>query len=211
VTLQSWLIYLTLAVAAASTPGPAVLLITTNTTLYGFRKTVYTALGNIFALFCMGIITISGLGLVLNTSLFIFDLVRYLGAAYLVYLGIRLFLQKRQGVAEESKRDFVTDVSSLKLFVQAFCVAFSNPKAIIFLTALFPQFVTINDPLLPQFILLISTLMIVSFSFLMFYSFLAGKLTGWLNISNNRSLISRSSGLLFIGLGLLLGISSGRQ
>jgi len=207
VTLQSWLIYLTLAAAAAATPGPAILLITTNATLYGFKKTVYTALGNICALFCMGVITISGLGIVFSTSLFVFDLVRYLGAAYLVYLGLRLFFQKNKSSLKAGKQRIASDVSSFKLFIQAFGVAASNPKAIIFLTALFPQFVVVDEPLLFQFFLLITTLMTVSFSFLMLYSFLAGKVGGWLNISSNRTLMSRTSGIFFISIGLLMGIS----
>ncbi len=150
-TLQSWVIYLTLAVIAAATPGPAILLITTNATTYGWRRSIYTALGNIFGLFCMGIITISGLGVVLSTSLFIFDLVRYIGAAYLIYLGVRLFFQKSGSFSDLKSESSAPYVSSLRLFVQAFGVAVSNPKAIIFLTALFPQFVNINEPLLIQF------------------------------------------------------------
>jgi len=210
VALHSWLIYLTLAIIAAATPGPAILLITTNATLYGCRKAVYTALGNIFGLFCMGIITISGLGVVLDTSVFIFNLVRYIGAAYLIYLGIRLFFQKSGSFSMEKNKCIAPKVSPVRLFVQAFGVAVSNPKAIIFLTALFPQFVNIEEPLLFQFVVLISTLMTVSFCFLMFYGFLARKAKNWLNMSNRNRLISRTSGALFMGIGVILGVSSGR-
>ena len=87
-TIQSWLMYLVLVIIATSTPGPAVLFIMTNSTLHGWRKATFSALGNIVGLLCMGILTVAGLGAILNTSEIIFNVVKYFGAAYLIYLGI---------------------------------------------------------------------------------------------------------------------------
>lgn len=92
-TIQSWLLYLTFVVIATATPGPAVLFITTHSMMYGWRKTVFAAFGNIVGLFCLGIIAITGLGAVLKTSELVFSVVKYLGAAYLVFLGIKMFFQ----------------------------------------------------------------------------------------------------------------------
>ena len=92
-TIQSWLMYLMLVIVATSTPGPAVLFIMTNTSLYGWRKATFAALGNITGLFCMGILTVAGLGAILSASEIIFNVVKYFGAAYLIYLGIKLFFQ----------------------------------------------------------------------------------------------------------------------
>ncbi len=206
--VQSWLIYLALAVIAAATPGPAILLITTNATLYGWRRTVYNALGNVFGLFSIGICTISGLGVILSKSLIVFNVIKYVGAAYLIYLGIRLFVQKNNYVSEEGQGARLVEMTRFKLFAQAFAVAVSNPKAIIFLTALFPQFINIDQPLPFQFIVLIATLMTVSFAFLMLYGFLATKATNWFKKSDNSKLVSRTSGMLFIMIGILLGSSS---
>ena len=208
-TLHSWFLYLTLAVMAAATPGPAILLITTNSALYGCRKAVLTALGNISGLFCMGIITITGLGMVLSTSLVIFDLMRYLGAAYLIFLGFRLLRQKSGGFSKQRDERGVVDISGGRLYLQGFGVALSNPKAILFLTALFPQFVSVDEPLMVQFAILIATLMVVSFSFLMLYALLARQAQGWLNTPGNRRRLSRTSGVFFVGIGCLLA-SSGR-
>ena len=87
-TLQSWLMYLALVFVATSTPGPAVLFIMTNATLHGWRKAVFAALGNIAGLLCLGIIAVTGLGTILNTSEIIFNMIKYMGAAYLIYLEI---------------------------------------------------------------------------------------------------------------------------
>jgi len=85
-TIQSWLMYLTLVIVATATPGPAVLFIITNSTLHGWRKAVFAAFGNIFGLFCLGIIAVTGLGTILKTSEIMFNIIKYAGAAYLIYL-----------------------------------------------------------------------------------------------------------------------------
>ena len=209
-TIQSWLMYLTLVIVATATPGPAVLFIMTNSTLHGWRKASFAALGNIFGLFCLGIIAVTGLGTILKTSENIFNIIKYAGAAYLVYLGLKLIFQKNFDFTAVKSHLISRDVSSLKIFFKALGVALSNPKAIIFLTALFPQFVNINKALIPQFSMLIITLMVFSFFFLMFYALLAHQVNAWLNKPNRITAFNRSSGTIFIGFGVLLATSSNR-
>ncbi len=209
-TIQSWLMYLMLVIVATSTPGPAVLFIMTNSTLYGWRKATFSALGNITGLFCMGILTVAGLGAILNASEIIFNVVKYFGAAYLIYLGIKLFFQKGLDFQSAQSHLIAADVPSIKIYFQAFGVAVSNPKAIVFLTALFPQFLNINEPLIPQFFILISTLMTLSFTFLMLYALMADKVKTWLAKSSRVRIVSRASGAIFIGFGVLLATSSNK-
>ncbi len=209
-TIQSWLMYLTLVIVATATPGPAVLFIMTNSTLHGWRKAAFAALGNIFGLFCLGIIAVTGLGTILNTSEIIFNIIKYAGAAYLIYLGLKLIFQKSFDFNTMQNQLISTDVSSQKIFFQAFGVAMSNPKAIVFLTALFPQFLDINEALIPQFSMLIATLMIFSFSFLMFYALLAHNVKTWLSKANRIKVVNRTSGSIFIGFGVLLATSSNK-
>ena len=208
--IQSWLMYLALVIVATSTPGPAVLFIMTQSTLHGWRKAFFSALGNITGLFCMGLITVTGLGEILNTSELIFNIVKYFGAAYLIYLGIRLFFQKGLDFHSAQNHHITANVPSSKIFFQAFGVAASNPKAIVFLTALFPQFLNINAPLIPQFFILIFTLMTLSFSFFMLYALLAHKAKIWLAKSNRARIVSRTSGAIFVGFGVLLATSSNK-
>ena len=202
--------YLTLVLVATSTPGPAVLFIMTNSTLHGWRKASFAALGNIVGLFCLGIIAVSGLGAILNTSVIIFNVIKYAGAAYLIYLGLKLIFQKSEDFSALKNQLVPTDVSSKKIFFQAFGVALGNPKAIVFLTALFPQFININEDLIPQFSILIITLMLFSFSFLMSYALLAHKAKIWLTKPNRIKSVNRTSGSIFIGFGILLATSSNK-
>ena len=78
-TIESWMIYFALVIVATATPGPAVLFIITNSTLHGWKKAIYAALGNIIGLFCLGIIAITGLGTILNTSVTLFNIIKYAG------------------------------------------------------------------------------------------------------------------------------------
>ena len=89
-------------------------------------------------------------------------------------------------------------------------VALSNPKAIVFLTALFPQFLTIDKPLAPQFFLLVGTLMVFSCGFLMGYALLAHRVRVWLIAPGREAAVRRAGGAVFIGFGLLLAVSSNR-
>ena len=209
-TIQSWIIYLTFVLVATATPGPAVLFITTNSMLHGWQKSIFAALGNIVGLFCLGIIAITGLGAILKTSVVIYSVVKYVGAAYLVFLGLKMFFQGNTEFKELNPIGKPATISSQKLFLQAFGVAISNPKAIMFLTALFPQFIDIGTPVIQQFSVLIITLMAFSFSFLLFYSVLAHQAKGWLSKPRRLKAVNRMSGTIFIGFGIILATSTNK-
>jgi len=209
-SLESWVIYLTLVVAATATPGPAVLFIVTNSALYGWKKATYIALGNITGLMLLGVVAISGLGTILNTSVTIFNVIKYFGAVYLFYLGLKLIFQKSSGSIATDEQTIPSGIKSNKLFLQALLVAVSNPKAIVFLTALFPQFVNTNRPLLSQCFALLMILMLFSFSFLTLYAFLAQRTKNWLGESDRIKYFNRSSGAVFLGFGVLLATSSNK-
>lgn len=203
-TLQSWSIYLILVAIATSTPGPAVVYIVTNSSLYGAKKAVFAALGNILGLLCLGTLAISGLGTILHTSAYLFSLIKYAGAAYLVYLGIRMIIQSNGEIQSQMVDHRIANISSVKLFLQAFGIAVSNPKAIVFLTALLPQFIAVEYPIIPQFAALIGVLMLSSFMFLMLYAQMASRAKVWFKNSRRDTTIKRASGSLFVGMGFLL-------
>lgn len=211
-SLESWLLYLSFVFIATATPGPAVFFIMTKSSLHGWKKAGFSALGNICGLFILGLIAVTGLGAVLKASEHLFNLVKYAGAAYLIYLGLVQFFQKQDPsigpidtLENKGKRP---EISSFKIFIQALGVAISNPKAIVFLTALFPQFILIDQALIPQFMRLVMTLMAFSFSFLMFYAFLAHTAKNWLAAPARQKWFSRASGSAFIGFGVLMAASS---
>jgi len=207
-TIHAWAMYLVLVLVATSTPGPAVLFIITNSTLHGWRKAIFAALGNIVGLFLLGVTAVTGLGTILQASEILFSMIKYAGAAYLIYLGCKMIFQKHTDFEAIQDQVFSKNVSSKKIFFKALGVALSNPKAIVFLTALFPQFINTNNALIPQFSMLIGALMIFSFSFLMSYALLAHNAKHWLSHSGRVKMFNRISGSIFIGFGLLLAATS---
>ncbi len=209
-TIHSWIIYITFVLVATATPGPAVLFITSISMLHGWQKSIFAAFGNIVGLFCLGIIAITGLGALLKTSIEIYSFVKYAGAAYLVFLGFKMFFQGNTEFKELNPIGNTASISSQKLFLQAFGVAISNPKAIVFLTALFPQFIDIRTPVIQQFSVLIMTLMAFSFSFLLFYSVLAHQAKGWLSKPRRQKKVNRISGIIFMGFGIILASSTNK-
>ena len=207
-TTESWVIYLALVVAACATPGPAVLFAITTSTTQGWGKALFAAAGNIFGLLLLGIVAITGLGTLLDVSVTLFNIVKYSGAAYLIYMGIKLILSSSSGGGGIDAQYSSRNTSSQKLFFQAMTVAISNPKAVVFLTALLPQFMDVETALLPQFSQLIGTLMLFSFLFLMAYALLAYRIKDWLRKPGSGNTFNRISGSIFVGFGLLLAASS---
>lgn len=209
-TTETLLIYLTLVLAVTSTPGPAVLFIMSNTLSHGWEKSIIIALGNILGLLFVGIISVTGLGIIVQSSEYVFNIIKYAGAMYLIYLGIKLILKKEFALKNIEDKNLHINISSKKVFLQAFIVAISNPKVIVFLTALFPQFIIIENDLIPQFSILIAIYMFSSFLCLMIYALLAYRAKNWLNKESRVKAMNRTSGTIFIGFGTLLALSTNK-
>ncbi len=205
--MHTWLLYLALVLVATATPGPAVLFAMTNATLYGQRKAIFAAFGNISGLLLLGSVAVTGLGVLLSASALAFNLIKYAGAAYLVYLGIRQILHSGLSLNLSQDQSQQREKPARKIYLQALGIALSNPKAIVFLTALFPQFIHVEQPLFPQFLVLMATLMFFSFWALFFYALLACKAKLWLLKPAHMKNFNRVSGGIFIGFGALLATS----
>lgn len=200
--LSTWLLFVSVAFIATFSPGPAVLLAVSNSLRFGLRTMFYSTLGNELGLLVIASITILGLGAVLSTSTTLFFILKMIGAGYLIYLGIRqwrstkaFFLQEADQSHQQVQRDGVS-------FTQGFLVATTNPKAILFFTALLPQFISLDKPLILQFSILIATFSFCSTCALIGYGFLAYRSKKWFSIEKRTSLFNRIFGGVFIALGI---------
>jgi threonine/homoserine/homoserine lactone efflux protein len=205
---DSWILFASIAFIATITPGPAILLVTTHSVTFGTRCSIATMLGNVSGLFIMSLLSVMGLSAVILHSAPIFFLVKMAGAFYLVYLGLKLWrhgfgLEELRSVQSESvqRRPRMT-----KLYVNGLFVALSNPKAIAFTTALFPQFILPEQPIVLQFSILIMTFMFLSFACLFAYAVMAAE-------TKNRSahiklpgIMSKVFGGAFLGSGVFLAL-----
>ena len=202
--LSTWLLFLSIALVAIISPGPAVLLSVTNSLTHGFTKSVFSSLGNIIGIFVVSSAAALGLGAVLQTSILLFTALKIFGAIYLIYLGISQWKSKHN-IFEKPIETSKSNQGIRKSFVQGFLVAISNPKAILFFTALFPQFIDLSKHIFVQFIILTTTFMFFSFTILLIYALSAHSAKGWFAKSNRAIWLNRISGTVFItfGLGIL--------
>lgn len=201
--MSEWLLFVVVAAVAIMSPGPAVLVAMRNSLNGGARRVMVSSLGNIVGLACVAGLATLGLGAVLHTAEWLFSLIKVLGAAYLVYLGIRQWRAETPLLSAASVTAR-SGWSRWRTFLEGYLVAISNPKAILFFSALFPQFIVPESALVPQFALLIATFMMMSFMTLVGYGLLARRLVSQLRSPRWTRYIQRLMGSLFIGLGISL-------
>ncbi|ALE07319.1 lysine transporter LysE [Arthrobacter sp. ERGS1:01] len=199
-------LWLALAGAGAMislTPGAGAINTMSNALTSGFKRSIWGILGQQLALVIHVIIVAAGVGILVSSSPFLFHLIRYAGAAYLVYLGVRKLLAKAEHPdAGESE---AVQEHGFSMFRRGFWVNLLNPKAIVFFLAFMPQFIRTDRPLVPQYVVLTATVVVIDI-IVMWLIFAAGaKQLKHLTTSERGQLIlNRIFGLLFIGVGILL-------
>lgn len=205
-TVSTWLLFLSVSLAAAFSPGPGVLMAISTATTQGAGRALYSSLGNALGVFIVATTAVAGLGLLLKTSAIAFGALKLAGAAYLVYLGIKTWrrasVDAAPAVNDAAPVAPLVEASRLSTFRGGLLVAVSNPKAILFFTAVFPQFMPPDhvDPV--RFLLLTSTFTACTLLSHFFYVACAA----WLKRSVKQSaararLAKRSTAVLFIGMG----------
>ncbi len=139
------------AVVAIAIPGPTVLLALANGSRFGVRRATYGMLGAVASDIVLVTAVAVGLGAVLLASEFWFSVLKWVGVAYLVYLGIRLLLSKGHLAALPADDPRGTRRA---VFMKCFLVAVTNPKGYLFVGALLPQFISASEPQLPQYLII---------------------------------------------------------
>jgi threonine/homoserine/homoserine lactone efflux protein len=155
------------------TPGPAVLLVVSQAVRVGFRSSITGVIGILTGNAFYFVLSALGLAALLSTSVVLFQVVRWLGAGYLIFVGIRMLISKEQ--AREGQIVTSRTRQSLALFSQGLVTQLSNPKALVFFTALLPQFVSPGGKILAQFVCLGLISIAVEFPVLAVYGLLADK------------------------------------
>ncbi|AKJ68970.1 amino acid transporter [Pandoraea thiooxydans] len=202
-SLQTWWLYVVTVFLISATPGPNMLLVMTHGARHGLRPSVATMAGCMSALLLMMSISAAGLGAVLKTWPVVFDTLRYLGAAYLVYLGIKSWRAPVSKVAEETA-EVLIKATRRSLFKSGFLVASSNPKAILFAAAFLPQFIDPAAPKLPQFAILLATFAVIEVSWYTVYATSGLRVAPYLRQTRVLKAFNRLSGGVFMGFGALM-------
>lgn len=207
-TLSTWWLFIAMTFVISATPGPNMLMVMTVGARHGLRASVMAMLGCMTALLAMMSLSAAGLGAVLHTSPQVFEAMRLAGAAYLAYLGVKVW----RSPVEDTPADNATDVTAVAvpavntwgIYRQAFLVAASNPKAILFAAAFFPQFIHAGSPQLPQFAILLLTFTVIEVGWYFAYALSGKRMSVYLQRASVMRWFNRVTGGVFVGFAALM-------
>jgi len=204
-SLTLWLGFLATVLAIAVSPGPGAATSMSAGLRYGYWAALRAILGLQAALLLQLAIVAGGLGALLATSATAFEIVKFAGAAYLIWLGVHKWRSRPDAIDESGVL-----LAPRGLFVQGLLVNLSNPKAIIFVAALVPQFVDPSRPQWPQFLIIGLTMCAVDTLVMSAYALLVSRLRRWLHDPQALRAQNRFFGGIFVSAGVLLATSARR-
>ena len=199
---QLYFAFVVAATIMIALPGPSVLLTVAHSISFGWQRALATVAGETLGIAVQLVIAAAGLTSLLNVVAEAFDWIRWVGAAYLVYLGIKQWRN-----ADET---LVFDPSAgpqKNLFVQGLVITIPNPKSLIFIAAFLPQFMDTVRPLGVQFGLIVPTFLIITFTITSIWALAAGKASGFLRSQRAFQSVLKSAGGLMIVAGLGLAVA----
>ncbi len=198
--LDAWLIYLLAALGLSLSPGPNGLLALSHGALHGSRKTLFTLCGSALGFTAVIALSMFGIGALVASSAAWLTLLKWLGGAYLAWLGLQLW--RAPPPATGASPAAAAAASGASLFRQGFLSAASNPKALLFFTAFLPLFIEPRRSLLPQFAAMAATFVLIEFLVELALASAAQRVRPWLERAGRR--FNRACGGLFMAIGAAL-------
>jgi homoserine/homoserine lactone efflux protein len=199
VELDTWLLYTLAALGLSLTPGPNGLLALTHGALYGVRKTLFTIAGGALGFTTIIALSLFGIGALLAASAELLIVLKWVGGAYLVWLGIQVWRSPPLGMDTATASRTVTGTA---VFRQGLLAAVTNPKGILFFVAFLPQFLTTDLPLFGQFVVM--TITFVGIEILFELSVAAGSATIQPFLTKFGKRFNQVFGGVFIAIGIAL-------
>ncbi len=197
--LQIWLIYTLAATGLSLSPGPNGLLALTHGALHGRRQALYTIFGGALGFVVVIALSMFGIGALLQTSLVWLTVLKWLGGAYLVWLGIQVWRSPPIGGAIQGHAE---PRASWSLFRQGALSALTNPKGVLFFAAFLPQFIDPARSLLLQFAVMAGTFAAIEITTELFIASLAHRISPWLQRVGRR--FNQACGGVFVAIGAAL-------
>jgi len=204
-SMDTYLNYLLIAFLTITSPGAAILLAINNAMRMNLRAVFFSTLGNILGLLLLSTVAMFGVGVLLKSSPLFFTLLRWIGGAYLVYLGIGQIRNRHTHLTLEQEQNTIA-FDAWAVFRKGFLVAATNPKPILFFSAIFPLFMDPDRNTLIQFGIMTGTFLAISFASLMFYGYLSTHAKAWFFDEAKLRWFYRISGTAFVVMGIGLAV-----
>jgi threonine/homoserine/homoserine lactone efflux protein len=202
-TIEHWLAFVAASAVLLAIPGPTVLLVISYALSHGRKTAASTVAGVALGDFTAMTASMLGLGALLAASATLFTALKWIGAAYLIYLGVKLW---RARVSEGNVDNAITDAPAerpIRIFLHTYVVTALNPKSIIFFVAFLPQFLNSSQPISTQMVIFELTFLVLATLNAALYGILASLARKSIRKPGVQRAINRTGGTLMIGAGLL--------
>jgi homoserine/homoserine lactone efflux protein len=199
--LSTWITYFIATIILSLSPGPGVFSSISSGLHHGFRLGLWNGVGMQAANMILVAIVSLGLGALLLASETLFAGVKWLGVAYLIYLGVVTWRSPTRAFEED--RDDLANTAR-EVFMRGFFVNLTNPKGIIFFAAILPQFIDVSKPAMAQYAILAGTTFAVDLAVMMGYTALAAKVLRVMKDPAHLRWVNRGLGGAFVAAGLAL-------
>ena len=201
-SIETWLAFVAASAVLLAIPGPTILLVISYALGHGRKVASATVAGVALGDFTAMTASMLGLGALLATSAALFTVLKWIGAAYLIYLGIKLWraLASSQMAGGEDEEPAERP---LRIFLHTYAVTALNPKSIMFFVAFLPQFLDLSQPLLAQMAVFETTFLVLATLNATLYALLASMARSTIRKPGVQQIVNRAGGTLMIGAGLL--------
>lgn len=201
---EVWLTFVGAAVAIALSPGAGAIQSMATGLTHGVRRGYWSILGLEIGLMLQLALVAVGLGAVVANSILAFNIVKWLGVAYLIYLAVRQWRTATVDLSEQLGK--ATNGGRLALAVRGFLVNATNPKGLVFFIAVLPQFVVPTAPQLPQYLAIGATMVAVDLVVMGLYTGLSVRLVTWLHTPRRQTVLNRVFSGLFAAAAVVLSL-----
>jgi threonine/homoserine/homoserine lactone efflux protein len=202
--LESWVLFTLTEAALSLSPGPAVMMVVAYGIARGWRTSLFVTLGILTGNAIYFVLSATGIGSLLLASPRVFMAIKYLGAAYLIYLGLSAIFGKPSPMTISRLDDKA--LSGKRIYTGALMLQLTNPKTLLMFVAILPQFIDTAQPVGLQMLILAACSIIPEFFILLGYGMLASRASHWATQERYAVITERIAGTLVIGAGIMVAI-----
>jgi threonine/homoserine/homoserine lactone efflux protein len=199
--IDQMLVFITVTLFVSASPGPVMLSTMANGGMYGVRHAAWGMAGATAGNLILIALSFIGMALILKNSTTLFRVLQWAGAAYLIWLGIKMY---RQPIADDQSPIDAIRAKPWVLFLKSVGVALSNPKGLVYFGAFFPQFISLEYSLTHQLLLMVGAFVVIDVIWMLIYAQGGSFVAGWLRSPQQRRGFNRISGGALIGAGILM-------
>ena len=198
-SFELWSVFVVTETMLCIMPGPAVLLVLANAISRGPVKSMWASCGILAANVLYFVLSATSLGAILMASYDLFFAIKWIGAAYLVYLGVQTFFSRTSALAVGDVK--MSEATGRRIFASGFTLQAANPKLLLFFSAILPQFIDTTGSVAWQVAILGLTSVVIEFFVLLGYGLVAGQAARWATRPRFATWTNRISGTLLVGAG----------